>query len=403
MSLLNKMLRDLDARRAPSLDRAALPEDVHVTPTGYKRSRSPAVLLLALLAAAGWYWIGNDPQPVKRIAAIVPELGPAPAMAPAAVAPAAPAPVAPAPVAPAPVAPAPVAPASAPTPAPVPAPPPAKPSTAVPAPVASAPSAAAAAPKPTVSAARPSAAPPAAKPNKDGAAAPADAESAGGKEKTARDAAPPTPAKEAKEPPPADEPSGIEKRSRGSLADGAAENEYGKAMAALRQGGTSTAMQGLRAALRIDSRHVSARQALLSLLVEQRQWSEAETLLDEGLALDPAQSGWALALARLQLEKGRLAAAVDTLERHARHAERNAEYQAFRALLSQKQKRSAEAAERYRAALALKPAESRWWYGLGLVLEADHKPREAREAYLKAKETGNLPPELAGVVEQRLR
>ena len=110
-----------------------------------------------------------------------------------------------------------------------------------------------------------------------------------------------------------------------------------------------------------------------------------------------------MALARLQLENGKLADAVDTLARHARHAEQNPDYQAFQALLFQKQKRSREAAERYRSALALRPTESRWWYGLGLALETDQKPQEAREAFLKAKETGNLPAELTAAVEQRLR
>ena len=174
-------------------------------------------------------------------------------------------------------------------------------------------------------------------------------------------------------------------------------------MSALRRGATNEAVEGLHAALRLDNRHVSARQALLSLLVEQQQWSEAQSLMEEGLALDPAQTGWAMALARLQLENGKLAEATETLLRHSRHAEQNADVQAFLALLFQKQKRSREAAERYRAALAIKPAESRWWYGLGLSLETDQKPQEARDAFLKAKQTGNLPPELAAAIEQRLR
>jgi MSHA biogenesis protein MshN len=199
------------------------------------------------------------------------------------------------------------------------------------------------------------------------------------------------------------DPGAIDKRPRTSAASDAADTEYRKGLSAVRRGALAEAIERLQAALRLDSHHISARQALLSLLVEQQQWGEAQSLLDEGLAIDPAQTGWAMALARLQLENGKLADAVGTLAQHAKYADQNADYMAFHALLLQKQKRSREAAERYRAALALKPTEARWWYGLGVVLETDQKTQEAREAFLKAREIGNLPPELAGAVEQKLR
>lgn len=195
----------------------------------------------------------------------------------------------------------------------------------------------------------------------------------------------------------------IDRRPHAAVGNEAAENGYRRAMAAVRRGSVTEAMSGLQGVLRLDSRHVSARQALLSLLLEQQQWSEAQATMEDGLNLDPAQVGWAMALARLQLEKGKLAEAADTLARHAGHADQNPEYQAFFALVLQKQKRPAEAADHYRAALALRPAESRWWYGLGLVLEGDRKAAEAREAFRKARETGNLPAELATAVEQHLR
>lgn len=195
----------------------------------------------------------------------------------------------------------------------------------------------------------------------------------------------------------------VERSSRPPLAPEIAESEYRKAMTAYKRGAMTEALSGLRHALQLDPRHVHARQALLSLLVDQRQWKEAQTAAEEGLALDTRQVGWAMILARLEVEHGQLAKAVETLARHASHAERNPEYLAFHALLLQKSGKSREAAERYRAALTLKADDGRWWYGLGLALEAEGHPQEARIAYQRAKDSGNLPADLSGAVEQKVR
>lgn len=366
MSLINKMLRDLDQRQAPAMDRSGLPSHVHPLPP--ERSGLPLWIVPALAAAAAgaWYFFGGaggrSEVPPSAPVAAMPALPPPPAVA--------------------------------------------------------------VAPTPASEAPSPKMAPPAV------ASARARSEAAAGldtlkletklpsvrdkhaaEQAAARRAAPPTvaaamparPEQAVREQPPSTDQTAIDKHPRASPANDAAESEYRKGMSAVRRGAVAEAVEKLRAALQLDGRHVSARQALLSLLVEQQQWSEAQSLIEEGLALDPAQTGWAMALARLQLENGKLAEAGETLSRHAKYAEQNADYLAFQALLLQKLKRSREAAERYRAALALKPAESRWWYGLGLSLESEHKPQEAREAFLKARETGNLPPELATAVEQRLR
>ena len=194
----------------------------------------------------------------------------------------------------------------------------------------------------------------------------------------------------------------IEKRQTAQAPD-TAEGAYRRAMAAYRDGRPAETLAGLEAALRIDARHAAARQAMLSLLMEQRRWPDAQTVAAEGLTLDAAQPGWAMILARLQVEQGQVAEAEQTMARHAMHGERSPDYLAFHALLLQKLQLPKEAAERYLAASALRPAEGRWWYGLGVVLDADQRPREAREAFLKAKESGNLPPELLAAVDRRLR
>jgi MSHA biogenesis protein MshN len=159
----------------------------------------------------------------------------------------------------------------------------------------------------------------------------------------------------------------------------------------------------LRSALKISPAHLSARQALLSLLTEQQRWSEAETLALDGVGLYPQRSDWALLAARLMYERGEASGALTLLDQHAATAKQNPDYQIMHALLLQRAARNAEAAECYQRALAIRPQEGRWWYGLGRALEADHRDALARQAYEKARESGTLPPDLQQAVERRLR
>lgn len=273
----------------------------------------------------------------------------------------------------------PASPAAKPAAPPAPAP---KPAVAVKVPEAAAPSATAAA-KP---APEPKVAPPAVRP----AAEPA---------KPAREVRPPPMA--VAEPAAAD--AQIDKRAKGGQAHDMAESEYRKGMQAVRRNDNAGAAPLFKHALELDPGHAKARQALLSVLVASRQWAEAQQVAKSGLALDPAQTGWATILSRLQFEQGDAAAAIQTLESYAVHAGGDADYQGLFAYLLQKQQRPAEAAQRFRVALALRPAEGRWWFGLGLALEAAGQSGDAKEAYAKAREVGNLPADMLGVVEQKLK
>lgn len=195
----------------------------------------------------------------------------------------------------------------------------------------------------------------------------------------------------------------IERRPRGGQARELADAEYRKGMQAVRRGDPAAALPLLRKALEFDPTLGQARQALLSVLVSQRLWPEAQQVAQAGLELDPRQSGWAVILARLQFEQGDAAGAVTTLENYAVHANADADYQSLFAFLLQKQQRPAEAAQRFQTALALRPDEGRWWFGLATAHEALGRSEEAREAYARARAAGNLPAELAALAEQKLK
>lgn len=182
-----------------------------------------------------------------------------------------------------------------------------------------------------------------------------------------------------------------------------ADAEYRRAENALASGRSSEALEALRVGLQHDAMHVAVRQSLLRLLLDARQYDEAMTLLKGGLTLQPMQTGWAISLARLQMEQGDLKAADQTLQRSQAYAEANADYAGFQGHLKTRLAAHGEAVFHYQRAVRLMPRDGRWWLGLGLALEADGKPQEAREALRSGLATGSLSKELAAIAEQHLR
>ena len=375
MSLINDMLRDLDTRNAATSERNGLAHNIRALPPAGER-RLPPLLLILLAATAGGAVVWLLQKPAASPAASVP---PAAASATAAS------------ELPPPIATTTVSAAEAEVPPPAAAPvvdtPPLRLDTqldqAPPAPK-TAPAIAAALPAPLPSAPTLQ---PAVKPAVAAAPVPAPTD--------ARTAAPTSRSNAA--------PQISKQPALGSTPAEQAEAEYQRGIAAIRRGDNSEAGTALRAALRLAPAHIGARQALLGQFTEQQRWHDAETLALDGVGLLPQRSEWALLAARLMYERGEIELALETLNQHAAAARQNADYQIMHALLLQRAGRHADAANCYRTALTLRPGEGRWWFGLGRALDADRREAEARQAYEKARDSGNLPPELQQSVERRLR
>lgn len=182
-----------------------------------------------------------------------------------------------------------------------------------------------------------------------------------------------------------------------------ADAEFRRAETALASGRSGEALDGLRASLKLDPAYVAVRQALLRQLLDARKMDEAMIVLQEGLELLPMQTGWAVSLARLQLEQGDLSAADRSLARSQAYAEANADYAGFQGHLKSRLGAQRQAAAHYQRATRLAPGEGRWWLGLGLAFEADGRIPEAKDALRRAVATGTLNADLASVAEQHLR
>ena len=192
----------------------------------------------------------------------------------------------------------------------------------------------------------------------------------------------------------------IEKKAIPLTSEQTAENAYRAAAQQLQQRQLIEAEAGFKSALATNPRHVAARELLASLLLERARMDEARQLLEQGLASVPGQSGFVSLLARIHVEQGAPDTAITLLEQQ-RLAKPDAETLALLATLYQRGGRHTPAIAAYKDALTLKPQEGKWWVGLGISQEAMQNWADARFAYERARDT-NIDPRLARYAEQRL-
>ena len=196
---------------------------------------------------------------------------------------------------------------------------------------------------------------------------------------------------------------GAIERSELSSRPDTAEALYRKAMAAIDHGQRDEAKDLLHEALRADALHVAALQQLVKSLLESRRVDEAMEVLRDGLRVRPAQSAWAMSLARLQVDRGDLAGAAQTLQEGLPAAFNNPDYLGFAGHLQQRLGNGKEAATLYQGATRMAPGDGRWWLGLGLAMESEGRNDQAVAAFQRARQCANLSRELNALVEQKLR
>ncbi len=181
-----------------------------------------------------------------------------------------------------------------------------------------------------------------------------------------------------------------------------AENAYRKAVLVLQQGHKSEALSVLEEALRLDPGHAAGRQTVIAILMDAGRTDEAVRHAREGAASDSSQIGLAMILARLLVEQGEPQTAIQALERSLPYAGTRTDFLSFYAALLQRAGRHGEAAERYTQVLQQEPQNGLWWMGLGISLQAEDRNAMARSAFQHARASNALSPELLAFVNQRI-
>lgn len=197
-------------------------------------------------------------------------------------------------------------------------------------------------------------------------------------------------------------PKQIDKRDHARSASDNAETHFRRAALFLNHGRVSEAEDQLIAALAADPAHAPARQAYVALLLEQNRVDAARRRLQEALAINPQQPTFALALARIHAEQRDYPTALEIIDR-AGSAARHPDFQALRGAVLQRMGRHAEAVDAYHAALAGGAGQATTWIGLGISLEGVGRRPEAATAYRKALGAGPLSPDAREYAEARAR
>jgi MSHA biogenesis protein MshN len=194
----------------------------------------------------------------------------------------------------------------------------------------------------------------------------------------------------------------VEKRDRARSAEDRAESEFRRGAVLLNGGRVAEAEDAFSAALGISPAHEAARQALVALHLEQGRIDDARRLLQEGVALNPANTRFASVLARIHIERRDFAAALDVMN-GVKAPDQVADFQVMRATVLQQLGRHAEAVEAFQGAVRSAPQIGAVWMGLGISLESLGRKAEAANAFQRAAATGTLSSETRGYAEQRAR
>ena len=182
-----------------------------------------------------------------------------------------------------------------------------------------------------------------------------------------------------------------------------AEGEFRRGAAFLQQGRVSDAEARFAAAITLDPRYEQARQALAAMLIEQRRLDEARNLLQTGLTVNPQQQQFAVALARIDMQRGDYSSGLEVLNRSRAGVLPSPESDAVLGSVLSRLGRDREAVDAYRAALGAAPDKGGTWLGLALSLENLGRRNEAADAYRRALATGTLTADVKQYAEQKVR
>lgn len=198
-------------------------------------------------------------------------------------------------------------------------------------------------------------------------------------------------------------PTAIDKHMREIAPSEGAEISFRKGVAQIQEGRANKAELEFREALNQDPSHAGALQALLNLLLASGRNNDAEQLVRTAMEANPHQPRLAMVLARLEVERGQVPGAIRTLVDVLPYAQSDSELYAFLAALLQREGQHKDAVEYYRVALRSAPGNGVWTMGLGISLRGSNQAAEAREAFARAADSGQLSPDLQEFVQGQLR
>lgn len=168
------------------------------------------------------------------------------------------------------------------------------------------------------------------------------------------------------------------------------------------QGRLAEAEQSLRLSLRQNPRKLEARKLLAMLLLRGERREEVGSLLDQGLRLDPGYPSFVTLRARIWMDDGENEKAISLLQQSLPSKGGDAELLSLLGSLFQQEQHFQSALDIYRRMVGLEPESARAWAGLAISLDALGRDISAVKAYRHALDFHTLPAEVEQYARQRI-
>lgn len=181
-----------------------------------------------------------------------------------------------------------------------------------------------------------------------------------------------------------------------------AERAYNQSLLVLNEGNIKESVYKLQESLTLQSDYLPSQQALITLLLQQKEVDLANKYLDQALNQRPQNVALLQLKARMQLMANNPNAALHTLQSFSPPLASNVDYYALIAAIHQQLKNFDLAEQLYHQIVMIQPNEGKWWVGLGAALEAQQHDNAAQEAYQRAAMLHTLDPNLQAFVDSKL-
>jgi tetratricopeptide (TPR) repeat protein len=176
---------------------------------------------------------------------------------------------------------------------------------------------------------------------------------------------------------------------------------YDQAIKQLNSGSTAQAIAQLNTILNKLPDYKPARVALAATLINQGRNVEAEKTLLAGLQEDPGYSPYAELVAHLLVQNNHIDEALKALKKAQPNSiSENPDYFAFMAALYLQQGQYEQSATLYQQLTTFNGKNANWWAGLSISLRKLGQLQKAGQAFQQAKNADNLSPELAAYLQQ---
>ncbi|GAC13788.1 MSHA biogenesis protein MshN [Aliiglaciecola lipolytica E3] len=172
---------------------------------------------------------------------------------------------------------------------------------------------------------------------------------------------------------------------------------------ALKRGDEQSAIKLLNQLVNVTPENTSARKRLAAMLFAQGNHSRANEVLERGIILYPGNVELRIMQAKLYEQAKKPMQGFELLLSHPVSAYQSPDYIAYRAALAQKVERFEQAKLDYQQLVKSQSANAKWWLGLAVVEERLGNMVAALDAYQHVKQLSQMSVEVEEFVEQRIR